>query len=185
LPEAARAAVFLDRDGTIIEDAGYIHDPDAVRLLPGAADGLSRLAARGYPLVVVSNQSGIARGLFGPGAFQAVNERLGAILAPHGVRFAACYHCPHHPDITGPCECRKPGVALFRRAAAEQRLDLERSWYVGNRLHDVEPALTLGGRGILLTDRATTSDVARAAQHGIVSTPDLRGAAEEILRADA
>ena len=145
-----RGAVFLDRDGTLVRDPGYLHDPALVELLPGVVEGLRALARAGWPLVVVSNQSGIARGLFGPAAFHAVTARLEELLAPHGVRFAGVYYCPHHPDFTGPCRCRKPGVELFERAARELGLDLRRSWFVGDMLKDAEPAARLGGRGILL-----------------------------------
>ena len=145
-----RGGVFLDRDGTLVRDPGYLHDPAQVELLPGVVEGLSALAKAGWPLIVVSNQSGIARGLFGPAAFAAVMARIEELLAPHGVRFAGVYHCPHHPDFTGPCRCRKPGVELFERAAREMGLDLRRSWFVGDKLQDAEPARRLGGRGVLL-----------------------------------
>jgi len=173
-----RGAVFLDRDGTLVRDAppGYLHDPALVDLLPGVIDGLRTLTRAGWPLVVASNQSGIARGLFGPAAFHAVMARIEELLAPHGVRFAGVYYCPHHPDFTGPCACRKPGVELFQRAARELGLDLRRSWFAGDRLQDAEPALRLGGRGILL-DAADGPDGARARELGLAVAPDLVAAA--------
>jgi D-glycero-D-manno-heptose 1,7-bisphosphate phosphatase len=173
-------AVFLDRDGTLVRDPGYLHDPGLVELLPGAAAGLAALARAGWPLVVVSNQSGIARGLYGPDAFTAVQVRIGELLAPHGVRFAGAYFCPHHPDITGPCDCRKPGVALFRQAARELRLDLAKSWMAGDRLSDAEPALRLGGRGLLIESPEEPEEVARAHLLGIAVAPDLEAAARII-----
>ncbi len=180
-----RGAVFLDRDNTLVRDPapGYLHDPDRVELLPGAAAGLGALARAGWPLVVVSNQSGIARGIFGPEAFTAVMDRIGALLAPHGVHFAGAFFCPHHPDFTGPCECRKPGVELFRRAARLLALDLARSWMVGDRVEDAEPALQLGGRGILLAASETTPEAGRARALGLDVAPDLEAAARLILRA--
>jgi histidinol-phosphate phosphatase family protein len=169
-----RGAVFLDRDGTIIEDPGYLSDPARVVLLPGAAEGLAALARSGWPLIVVSNQSGLARGLFGPEAVAAVMRRILELLAPHDVRFLASYYCPHLPEITGPCRCRKPGTELFERAAREHDLDLVRSWWVGDRLRDVEPALALGGRGLLLPGE----DSAGAARPlGFAAAADLREAA--------
>ena len=147
---SARPAVFLDRDGTIIEDTGYIGDPDAVRLLPGAAAAIGRLNLAGIPAVVVTNQSGIARGLLDESAYSAVARRLQGLLAAEGARLEADYHCPHHPDFTGACECRKPGPLLYRRAAAEHGLDLARSWWVGDRPRDVQPAERFGGRGVLI-----------------------------------
>lgn len=169
-----RGAIFLDRDGTIIEDPGYLSDPARVVLLPGAAEGLAALARSGWPLIVVSNQSGLARGLFGPEAVAAVMRRILELLAPHEVCFLASYYCPHLPEITGPCRCRKPGTELFERAAREHGLDLVRSWWVGDRLRDVEPALALGGRGLLLPGE----DRAGAARPlGFAAAADLREAA--------
>jgi len=147
---SARPAVFLDRDGTIIDDTGYIADPDAVRLLPGAARAIGRLNRAGIPAIVVTNQSGIARGLLDESAYQAVARQLETLLAAGGARLDADYHCPHHPDFTGTCECRKPGPLLYRRAAADHGLDLARSWWVGDRERDVVPAKHFGGRGVLI-----------------------------------
>src|SRR5256884_7095327 len=149
---ATHRAVFLDRDGTIVEDPGFLHEPDKVRLLPGAAAAIRRLNDAGWLVVTVSNQSGIARGLYDAAAYAAVQRRLAELLAQHGARLDGAYHCPHHPDVTGPCECRKPGVRLFRDAAAALDLDLARSYWVGDRLSDVEPAgaLAAGGPGPLL-----------------------------------
>lgn len=140
----------MDRDGTIVVERYYLADPEDVELVPGAARALARLAAAGYALVVVTNQSGIARGLYDEAAFRAVQRRVEALLAAEGVRFDAVFYCPHHPDFTGPCECRKPGTALFRQASAELGLDLARSFFVGDRLKDVVPAFELGGRAVLV-----------------------------------
>ncbi len=183
-----KGAVFLDRDGTLVADPppGYLHDPALVRLLPGVADGLARLARGGWPLVVVSNQSGIARGVFPRDAFHAVMERLGELLARRDVRLAAAYFCPHHPDFTGPCPCRKPGLALFEAAARDLGLDLAHSWFVGDRLKDAEPSLRLGGRGILIAPAAggTDEEVGRARDLGIAVVPDF-GAAARLIAPDA
>lgn len=175
-----RSAVFLDRDGTLCEDPGYLHDPARVRLLPGVADGLGRLAAAGWPLVVVSNQSGIARGLYPAAAFREVNRRVEELA---GVRFAGAYFCPHHPDFTGPCDCRKPAPRLFRDAARDLRLDLARSWYVGNRMGDVAPAHTLGGRPLLVRSEGRAADAAEAGRAGVPVAADFLEAASLILAA--
>jgi D-glycero-D-manno-heptose 1,7-bisphosphate phosphatase len=177
-----RAAVFLDRDGTLVRDPGYLHDPANVELLPGVAEGLEVLARAGWTLVVVSNQSGIARGLYGPEAFHAVMGRIGDLLAPRGVRLAASYFCPHHPDLTGPCDCRKPGVALFERAARDLALDLTRCWFLGDRLKDVEPALRLGGRGVLIEAADARGETQRARALGVAVVKDLPAAAALIGR---
>lgn len=175
-------AVFLDRDNTIVSDPGYLHDPDQVALLPGAADGLAAMAAAGWPLVVVSNQSGIARGLFEPEAFHAVMRRIEALLAARGVHVLASYFCPHHPDVGGACDCRKPGALLFRQAAAEHHLDLSESWFIGDRWRDIQPALTLGGRGILVDGDPLSSDALEASRHAFRIVPDLVSAARHIGR---
>lgn len=172
-----RGAVFLDRDGTVIEDTGYLHDPALVTLLPGAAEGLATLARAGWPLVVISNQSGIARGLYGPEAFELTMQRLRELVAEHGVTFLDVYFCPHLPQITGPCECRKPGVKLFRFASHAHNLDLGASWFVGDRWRDVSPAIALGGRGVLVDADPLSDDAREAARHNIKVLPDLREAA--------
>jgi histidinol-phosphate phosphatase family protein len=177
----ARGAVFLDRDNTLVADPGYLADPAQVTLLPQVAQGLGALARAGWPLVVISNQSGIARGLHTADDFHAVMARIGDLLAPAGVVIRAAYFCPHHPDFTGPCDCRKPGLTLFRQAAAEHGLDLAASWFVGDRWHDVAPALAVGGRGVLLARDGGAEDVQQAMRHGVAVAPDLAVAARLIL----
>ena len=177
---SARAAVFLDRDNTIVADPGYLHEPDRVALLPGAAEGLRVLASAGWPLVVISNQSGIARGMYGEDNYRAVMTRIGELLAPHGARLLADYFCPHLPEPNAPCECRKPGTLLFRRAARDHDLDLTRSWYVGDRWRDVAPALELGGRGLLVGTAEGSEDAREAARSGTAQAPDLAAAARLI-----
>ncbi len=181
---AERAAVFLDRDGTLVEDPGYLHDPERVRLLPGVAEGLASLSAAGWPLIVVSNQSGIARGLYRPEAFYAVMARIGALL-PRGTGFAASYFCPHHPDFTGPCSCRKPGTGLFELASREHGLDLAQSWWIGDHWRDVEPALAFRARAVLVGDGHDESEAQLAVQHRVAAVPTFREAAAHILRSGA
>lgn len=174
-----RRGVFLDRDGTIIEDTGYIADPAVVRLLPDVAGAIARLNGAGIAAIVVTNQSGIARGLIDETAYASVAARLDALLAAEGVRLDAQYHCPHHPDFTGPCECRKPGPLLYQRAAAEHGLSLDRCWWVGDRVRDVLPAETFGASGILVHHASDTDDenATRFAR-----APDLSAAVDLILK---
>jgi len=142
--------VFLDRDGTIIRDTHYIGSEDEVELIPGAAEAIRVLNESGWPVVVVTNQSGMARGYFTLEDYERVRARLDALLSSHGAHLDASYACPHHPDVTGPCECRKPGALLYHQAADALGLDVTRSWYIGDHLRDVQPAQELGGSGILV-----------------------------------
>ncbi|HEY2806211.1 MAG TPA: HAD family hydrolase [Gemmatimonadales bacterium] len=176
----SHGAVFLDRDGTIIADPGYLHEPTKVVLLPHAAEGLAEISAAGWPLVIISNQSGIARGFYGADAFQATMQRLEELLEPWKVSFADVRFCPHHPQITGPCECRKPGTQLFRESAAEHEFDLAGSWYVGDRWRDAQPATELGGHGLLVTPHATDKEAGHARREGAAVVPDLLAAARLI-----
>jgi D-glycero-D-manno-heptose 1,7-bisphosphate phosphatase len=146
----SRKAVFLDRDGTLIQERDYLADPEGVSLLPGVPEALGLLAGAGFVLVVVTNQSGIARGLYTLDDYHAVAHRLDEELRRTGVELDATYFCPHHPEITGPCECRKPKTGMHVRAARELGLDLPGSYFVGDRQKDVAPAATLGGTGILV-----------------------------------
>src|SRR5205823_6483112 len=148
-------AVFLDKDGTLIEDVPYNVDPARVRLMPGAAEGLRALHAAGYRLLVISNQSGVARGYFEEAALAAVGERLGELLAEAGVPLAGFYYCPHHPEgsvaaYAVECSCRKPQPGLLVRAAREHGLDLAASWLVGDILNDIEAGRAAGCRTVLL-----------------------------------
>ncbi|MHB1224330.1 MAG: D-glycero-alpha-D-manno-heptose-1,7-bisphosphate 7-phosphatase [Gemmatimonadaceae bacterium] len=162
--EQPRPAAFLDRDGTIIADAHYLSRPDQLRLIPGVAEAIRALNDADVPAVVVTNQSGIARGLFTARHYCAVEQALDVMLRDLGALLTASYHCPHLPEISGPCECRKPGTALFRLAAAEHGLELAASLYVGDRWRDASPALALGGMGLLVPAPDTpTPDIAEAA----------------------
>jgi len=145
-----RPAVFLDRDGTLIAEREYLADPDGVILLEGVPEALKQFREAGYALVVVTNQSGIARGLYSLEDYYSVAQRLDEYLIREGVRPDATYFCPHHPDFTGPCACRKPGLGMYQQAATELGLDLEGSFFVGDRPKDVLPAIELGGRGYMV-----------------------------------
>ena len=165
-----RPAAFLDRDGTLVEDVHYLSRPEQLRLVPGAADAVRRLDEAAVPVVVITNQSGIARGLLTEAEYAVVERRLDAMLRAEGARLAASYHCPHLPEISGPCDCRKPGTLLYERAAAEHGLDLTRSLYVGDRWRDVSPALRFGGTGVLVPSPDTPPDeIARARREARVA----------------
>jgi histidinol-phosphate phosphatase family protein len=176
-----RSAVFLDRDGTIIHDADYLRDPNAVVLLAGAARAIARLNAEGLPVIVVTNQSGIARGLLSSDDYTAVRARLDELLGINGARIDASYVCPHHPDVTGLCDCRKPATLLYRQAAAEHAIDLTLATFVGDRWRDVAPALELGGRGILIAGPSTPADELRRAEAEVEVASSLEEAVERML----
>ena len=144
----SRPAVFLDRDGTINVEVGYLSTPDRLALLPGAAEGIARLNRTGFMVVVVTNQSGLARGFFDAATLEAIHARLEEMLAEHHAHVDAFYYCPHHPDDG--CACRKPTPTMFQRAAAELGFDLGRSVLVGDTLTDIAPAAELGCRSVLV-----------------------------------
>jgi D-glycero-D-manno-heptose 1,7-bisphosphate phosphatase len=174
-------AVFLDRDGTIIEDAGFLRDPRHMRLLPGADRAIRRLNASGLLTLVVTNQSGIARGLLSDEDYHRTERRLNELLDESGAHIDGYYYCPHLPEVSGPCECRKPGTLLYRRAAEQFDIDLKSSWWVGDRARDVIPAAAFGGRGILVLGELAESDSAGQPAHRVLQAPDLVHAVDLIL----
>jgi histidinol-phosphate phosphatase family protein len=179
-----RIAAFLDRDGTIIRDANYIRDPKDVELLAGAADAIRRLNVADIPVIVVTNQSGIARGLLTEADYEAVRSRIDELLALENAHVTATYLCPHYPGLTGDCDCRKPGLGMYRAAIAEYEIDPTRSVFIGDRHRDVSPALALGGRGILLDVASTTADDRdRARRDEIPTAASLGAAVDQFLSA--
>lgn len=181
-PPTSRPAVFLDRDGTLVDDPGFLRDPEGVRLLPRAAAAVARLNAARFAVVVVTNQSGLAQGFITPTEYRAVERRVAELLEREGARLDATYHCPHYPSVTGPCECRKPGTLLYRQACADLGLDPGRSWGVGDRVTDLEPVRSLGGRGILVRTGTGSDHAARAMEAGFPVEDDLEAAVARILR---
>jgi histidinol-phosphate phosphatase family protein len=175
-----RRAAFLDRDGTLIRDANYLADPDEVELLPGTVDVLRRLNAAQVPVVVVTNQSGIARGMLTEAQYQATRARLDDLLGAAGARVDATYHCPHHPSVSGPCDCRKPETGMYERAAAELCIDLARSLYVGDRFRDVAPGLALGGCALLVESPSTPAEDLELASDNL--SPSLADAVDRFLQ---
>lgn len=148
-PGMLRPAIFLDRDGTIIEEKNYLDDPDEVTLLEGAAQGLRALGGHSLPLVVVSNQSGVGRGYFSIGQAQAVQDRLKEMLAREGVTIAGWYMCPHDPSAN--CSCRKPLPGMIDAAARELSLNPSKSFMIGDKRCDIDLAAAVGATGILVT----------------------------------
>jgi len=173
-----RRAVFLDRDGTLIEDVDYLTEPGQIRILPGVPAALRRLKEAGFLLIVVTNQSAVARGMLTEAKLTAVHAELNGRLAAEGAAVDAFYYCPHLPDgvverYARACDCRKPAAGLLRRAAAEWHVDPARSYAVGDSERDVEAGRAAGCFSILLGGGRSGHADALAA--------DLAGAADVIL----
>jgi histidinol-phosphate phosphatase family protein len=148
-------AIFLDKDGTLVEDVPYNVNPGLIALTWHAGQALQLLQHMGYALVVVSNQSGVAKGLFTEAALDPVHQRLTELLAQYGVELSGFYYCPHSPDgvisrYAIPCTCRKPMPGMLYRAAHEHNIDLSQSWMIGDILHDVEAGRRAGCQTILI-----------------------------------
>lgn len=175
--------VFVDRDGTINREVHHLSHPDQLELLPGAAEGLRTLCEAGCPLVVVSNQSPIGRGMFTEGRLLEIHARLTEMLAAEGVRIAGWYWCPHAPWEG--CTCRKPAPGMFFKARDEMGVILESSWVVGDRLSDLRAGRQVGSRTILVStgygqEEYALPDRPELADHFV---PTLREAAKVILNA--
>jgi len=148
-------AVFIDRDGTLTEEVGYVNHPRRLRLLPGSAEAIRRLNRSGFKAVMVTNQSGVARGYFSEEVLHAVNEALVSQLKAEGAYLDGLYVCLHHPTVGDPpyravCDCRKPAPGLLTRAAGELGLDLSRSWMVGDKISDILAGRRAGAGSILV-----------------------------------
>lgn len=176
--------IFLDRDGTLNEDPGYLKSASELRLLPGVAAALARLKAAGARLVVVTNQSGVGRGFLSLKDLEAVNARLEGLLEQNDAALDAIYFCPHHPDDG--CHCRKPATGMVERAVAELQVDLRKAYVVGDHAVDIQLAKAVGAKSVLVTsgkvdEPALTMLRAAGALPDIVA-PSMAEAAERILR---
>jgi D-glycero-D-manno-heptose 1,7-bisphosphate phosphatase len=166
-----RPAVLLDRDGVLNRDRGYVARKEDFEFLPGARDALRRLARRGFRLIVATNQSGIGRGYYGEEDFQTLTRWMLDQLRAEGIELAGVYHCPHAPEDG--CACRKPAPGLLLRAARELRLDLGRSWLVGDKPSDIQAARAAGvGRAVLVRSGKPILDT-RGADHVCDSLADF------------
>ncbi len=185
-----RRAVFLDKDGTLVENVPYNVDPARLVLTSGAVAGLRLLHEAGYLLIIISNQSGVARGYFAESALVPMMHQLQSMLEQAGVTISGFYYCPHHPDgiipsYTVDCNCRKPQPGLLYQAAEEHTVNLRSSWFVGDILHDVAAGRSAGCRTILLDNGNETEWQLsrRCLPHHTVSS--LFEAAKVILALDA
>ncbi|MBH2015130.1 MAG: D-glycero-beta-D-manno-heptose 1,7-bisphosphate 7-phosphatase [Burkholderiales bacterium] len=182
---APRKAAFLDRDGVINLDRAYVHQWDEFEFVPGAVDAMRRLREAGYALVVVTNQSGLARGMYTEAQFQELTRHMRAALAEAGAEVEAVYHCPHHPKGSVPelavdCDCRKPEPGMILRAAKELNLSLADSFLVGDKPSDIEAARAAGlGRAyIVQSDNEESTDGLAGADAGYA---DLAACVDALL----
>jgi len=178
-----RPAVFLDRDGTLVEEVPYLHETEKVVLVDGAPPALRRLAGAGFALVVVSNQAGVARGYYPEQDVEEVHARLRALLAAGGAALDGVLHCPHHPDgsvaaYARECRCRKPAPGMLEAAAAALGLDLAASWLIGNNPSDVGAARAAGVTPLYVTTGRASGE---APPPGVAAFPTLAAAADAIL----
>jgi D-glycero-D-manno-heptose 1,7-bisphosphate phosphatase len=184
----ARRAIFIDRDGTLLELVPYLHRPEEVRLVKGAAEALRLLGEQGWLRILVTNQSGIARGLFGIEDVERVHERMLGLLRADGGDLEGIEICPHHPDYTGPCSCRKPAPGMLVRAAERFDIDLTRSWVIGDRWEDLEAGDVLGARGVLVMtgygQKEAVGGSSRSWRRHPHTADDFPGACRIVLRGD-
>ncbi len=171
-----RPAVFLDRDGTIIDEIGYLSDPEKISFYPGAIEAMKELQSAGYLLIVVTNQSGIGRGYFSEETAAAVNFSMLNKLREQGVVVSATYFCPHHPDAQ--CRCRKPDTLMAERATRDVGVDIGRSWMIGDTARDVIMGAASGLKTALVeTGKVDKGDL----PDGTFRIQDLPTAAAHIL----
>lgn len=174
--------VLTDRDGVIIEHVPYIKRAEDVRLRFGAATAIRELNEAGIAVVVVTNQAGIGRGYFSDDEYRAVAERMESLLAAEGATIDQTHYCPHSPESSPACECRKPGVALYRKALDSLAVSACEAVFVGDRLSDLDAADKLGGRRIMVPSAETpAADAAHARKHGYL-VESLAAAVDRILR---
>ena len=184
-------AVFLDRDGTINEEVGYLDREEKLKILPAAFEAVRLVNQNGFKVVVVSNQSGIARGLFTEDFVRTINNRIAATMVENGAVIDRFYYCPHHPSegldpYRKICNCRKPEPGLLLQAAADLNLDLSGSYMIGDHLRDIETARRAGAKGILVMtghgpDQLQSAEITSANRPDDIA-PDILEAVRWILR---
>ena len=167
-------AVFLDRDGTMAPDANYCSRPEDFNLFPETAEAIRRLKAHDFKVIVITNQSGVARGYFSEGTLAKIHEKMERELAGEGAHLDGIYYCPHHPDVG--CECRKPSPGMIRQAAREHNIDLKKSFVVGDSQADMELGRVVASKTILI--RSLKTDIT-ARPDAVVA--NLLEAAEKIV----
>jgi D-glycero-D-manno-heptose 1,7-bisphosphate phosphatase len=163
-PMKHKFAVFLDRDGTVTEEIGYVTDPKRLRLIPSSAEAISLLNSRQIPVILATNQAGVARGYFREEMIGKCHERLEEMLGSLGARLDAIYYCPHHPSVGEPpyrldCNCRKPKPGMFLKAAEQFRIELSSSYMIGDKASDLEAAKVAGAHPLLVRTGYGTGEI--------------------------
>ena len=159
-------AFFLDRDGTINEDTGYVSGPDELIIYPWAAEAIRLINDAGAKAIIITNQSGVARGFYSEETLLQIHDRLKEELAREGAIVDAIYYCPHHPRVGDRryrivCDCRKPALGLLNQAVTDHRIDLDRSWVIGDKASDIRMAAEAGARAALVLTGYGTETIAR------------------------
>ena len=177
-------AIFLDRDGTLIRDVGYLYRQDQVEILPRVAEAIRLLRGQGFLLVVVTNQSAVARGRLTEEELGRIHDALNARLAQDGAQLDGIYYCPHHPtEGVAPyhvtCDCRKPNTGMIVKAVSDLGLDPSSSYVVGDQTSDMELAARIGAKGVLIASRLVVGGDLPGSKHPVVA--DLWRAAEWIV----
>ncbi len=174
--------IMLDRDGTIIVDKHYLHDPDEVELLPGAVDGLKRMQDMGYGLGILTNQSGVGRGYYDEASVKACNGRTAELLQAHGITIDGMFYCPHAPEEE--CQCRKPAPGLMEQAAEALGFDPAQAIMIGDKAADMGVGRNTGALTLLVRTGKGLEQEARCKESADHVVDDLRGAADVIAALD-
>lgn len=172
-------AVFLDRDGTIARDVPYCSRPEDLELLPGVGEAIRLLNESGYMVVIITNQSGIARGYFTEEMLGKIHQKLKDDLAKFGAHIDAIYYCPHHPDDG--CDCRKPKPGLALQAAKEHHIDLIQSFFIGDKLQDIEAGHLASGKTVLISPTETSEILFQGEVKPDSTVPDFMQAVQVVL----
>jgi D-glycero-D-manno-heptose 1,7-bisphosphate phosphatase len=181
-----KKAVFLDKDGTLIPDIPYNADPDKVSLSKNAVEGLRMLQDAGFELIVVTNQTGIAHGLFHHKELWKIEKKIVSLFQDHGLKLSGFYYCPHDPNAKLEayrinCKCKKPKPGMLLNAAEEHQLNLKWSWMIGDILHDIEAGNRAGCKSVLINNGNETEWKMSALRTPDVMTSDINHAAKYIL----
>jgi len=179
-------AVFLDRDGTIIEDVGDLNNPIDIKFIPGSIEAIKKLNQAGYKVVVITNQSGVARGLIREDMLQTIDKTVQKTILAGGGQLDAIYYCPHHPQhghypYKRVCNCRKPGPGMILKAAKDLKLDLAQSYMIGDKISDVEAGINAGVKPILVLTGQSARFKEKAAEKMVAICQDLNQAVDSIL----